>query len=240
MGIFTKKEVCPLCGRTIRGDVRYRIKDNVEICKNCSSEIAMDAAMIPNMSVDEMKAHLAYREENKKKMENFQTAWNAEAGAYILRADNVQCLWYCTNNRSDRNPPLFEFEELKSAVYLEDGEPAEELATGLKALFAERTAPELVQSMKVEIEIDNPYIHKINIETVGPGKGMTTGTMQYKMNRRAIQKMMNVLLSIQRFAEGDTENLPAMDDMEEIPDVYPDGQQASDDADPIPGGNDEQ
>ncbi len=200
MAFISKKGICPVCGRPIRGDVRIKIKDNIELCKTCSSEIEMDSAMIPNQSLEDIKTHLAYRKENRKKMEQFKRTWGAEAGPYILRADKDLRLWYCTNDRTDRNPPLFAFKDLISAVYLEDGEPAEELETGIKSLFAERTAPTLVQSMKIVIDVDNYYIHQIVDETLAPGTGMTTGTMQYKKNRKDIQDMMECLRNIQETA----------------------------------------
>ncbi len=200
MAIFSRKKVCPICGRAIKGDVLIRIKDNVELCKVCSSQINMDSSMIPNQTVDDIKEHLAYRAENQRKMEQFNSDWSASAGPYILRADEKLMLWYCTNNRSDKNPPLFNFDDLKSAVYLENGEPAEELQTGLKSLFGERKAPTLINSMKIIIELDNPYTHEIVAETLGTGKGMTTGTVQYKMQRKSIHEMMECLESIQNFS----------------------------------------
>ncbi len=213
MAIIPKKEICPVCGRPIRGDVRIKIKDNVELCKVCSSEIEMDSAMIPTQSVEDIKRHLAYRKENRQKMEQFKMTFGAEAGAYILRADQTMRLWYCTNERGDRNPPLFAFEALTSAVYLEDGEPAEDIVTGFKSLFGEKTAPTLVQSMKISIDLDDPYIHQIVIETVAPGTGMTTGTMQYKMNRKNIQDFMGCLEKIRQIAL----EPPVVEDVEVIP-----------------------
>ncbi|MCC8140924.1 MAG: hypothetical protein LIO56_00035 [Lachnospiraceae bacterium] len=204
MGIFSKKEICPICGRPIKGDVRIKIKDNVELCQVCSSEIEMDAAMIPNMTVEDIKEHLAYRKENQQAMEQFKATRSADAGSYKLRADDCMRLWYCTNDRSDRNPPLFKYSELKSAGYLEDGMEAEELKSGLKArLSAEKTAPKLVQSMKIVIELDNPEIHRISAEPLKTGEGMTTGTMQYKRNRKDIQDMMECLATIQQNAAYD-------------------------------------
>ncbi len=197
MGVFSRKQICPICGRPIRGDVRIKIKDNIELCKACSSEIEMDSSLLATQTVEDIKQHLAYRKANKEKMEKFHVTTSAEAGSFVLRGDINQGVWYCTNDKTDRNPPLFGFEELKSAVYLEDGEPAQELKTGLKSLFGEKSAPTLVQSMKIVIEVDNPYFHEIVVETIQPGRGMTTGTMQYKLNRRAIQGMMECLLAIQ-------------------------------------------
>ncbi len=219
MSVIPKKSVCPVCGRTIRGDVRIKIKDNIELCKTCSSEIEMDSAMIPNQSVDDIKAHLEYRKKNREKMEQFKMTWCADAGTYILRADTSMRLWYCTNERGDRNPPLFAFSDLKSAVYLEDGEPAEELQTGLKSMFGERTAPTLVQSMKIIIDVDNYYIHQIVIETIPPGTGMTTGTREYKKNRKDIQDMMVCLENIQRYAlTPEVEDIPETE-LEQIPEA---------------------
>ena len=37
MGLFGSKEVCPVCGKRIRGDVLVKIKDNVPLCRECSA-----------------------------------------------------------------------------------------------------------------------------------------------------------------------------------------------------------
>ncbi len=196
MGIFSKKEVCPVCGRTIRGDVRTKIKDNVELCPNCSAQIEMDAALLPTMTPEDIKAHLAYREENRQMMGEFTKTRSAEAGSYRLRVDEERQLWYFTNDRRDSNPPLFSFSAVKTAVYLENGEPAEDLQTGLKGLF-EKQAPVLVNSMQIRIEVENPYFHEIVAETLGAGEGVTSGTMQYKMKRRAIRDVMDLFAMMQ-------------------------------------------
>ncbi len=196
MGIFSKKEVCPVCGRAMRGDVRIKIKDNVEVCSNCSAQIEMDATLLPTMTAEDIKAHLKYREENRRMMEEFTKTQSAEAGSYRLRVDEERRLWYFTNNRKDSNPPLYSFSALKTAVYLENGEPAEDLQTGLKGLLEKQT-PVLVSSMLIRIEVENPYIHEMVAETLKTGEGVTAGTMQYKMKRRAIREMMDLFALIQ-------------------------------------------
>ena len=45
MGLFGSKEVCPVCGKRIRGDVLVKIKDNVPLCRECSAMVNMDAAV---------------------------------------------------------------------------------------------------------------------------------------------------------------------------------------------------
>ncbi len=200
MPLFSTKGVCPVCGRKIRGDVRIKIKDNVEICSTCGAQIEMDASLLPTMTVEDIRTHLAYREENRAKMEQFTKTKSAEVGAYRLRVDENMGLWYCSNDRRDSNPPLFAFEELRSAVYTENGERVEDIQTGLKALL-ERQAPELINSMKIRIEVDNPYFHEIVVEALGPGEGVTSGTMQYKMKRHTIHGMLDILAQIRLGAD---------------------------------------
>ena len=112
MGLFGSKEVCPVCGKRIRGDVLVKIKDNVPLCRECSAMVNMDAALIPLQSAEDMKRHLAYRERNLEKYERFHTTLEAKAGLSLLCVDEVQMLWYCIRNRREKNPPLFDYGEI--------------------------------------------------------------------------------------------------------------------------------
>ncbi len=202
MGLFGKKVVCPICGNKIKGDVLITIKDNVPLCKSCSAQVNMDNSMLHEQTVEDMRTHLRYREDNQRKFDNFETAWSATAGAFKLYADKGQRLWYCTSNKKDKNPPLFGFDELESMVYLEDGgEPAEELKTGLGALFGGKSEVRTINSMQVRIKVDNPYHKEIVAEVLNQEESVQTGTMTYKKYRKALQGMVDILTSIKGYVE---------------------------------------
>lgn len=207
MGLFGRKEVCPVCGKKIKGDVLVRIKDNVPLCRECSAMVNMDAALIPCQTVEDMKEHLDYRARNLEKFERFQTTWEAKAGSSLFCIDEVQKIWYCTWNRRDKNPPVFTYEEISGFQYLEDGQPVDwkEKKGGLGALFREKKEPVMLHSMKVHIDLDNPYTKSVNIEVVPQNEEVKSGSLAYKADRRALEKILEVLEGMRESAEDITE-----------------------------------
>ena len=199
MGLFGSKEVCPVCGKRIRGDVLIRSKDNVPLCRECSARVNMDAALIPRQSGEDMKRHLEYRARNLEKFERFQATLEAKAGASLLCVDEVQKLWYCTKSRRDKNPPIFQYGEIADFQYLEDGQPVEEEEK--KGVFdtlfgGKKEEPVILHSMKVHIDLNNPYTKSIDIETVSMNDEVKSGSLGYKANRRALEKITEILRGI--------------------------------------------
>jgi len=204
MGLFSKKDVCPVCGRKIKGEVHVKIRDNVSVCQNCSAMINMDAAMIPNQTVEDIKEHLKYREKNLEKFIRFESTQEAKAGTTILYVDEPAKLWYCTRNKKEKNPPIFMYGELSGVQYLEDGQPIEnEEKTGLLgSLFSDKAESKAIHSMKLRIELSNPYVKTVDIEMIAPNNEVKTGTITYKSNRRALEKVREILSGIQANQQG--------------------------------------
>ncbi|MCD8152360.1 MAG: DUF4428 domain-containing protein, partial [Clostridiales bacterium] len=71
MGLFGKKELCPVCGKKVKGDLALKIKDNVVLCQSCSAQVNMDAALIPLQTVEDIRQHLVYREQNQDMVDRF-------------------------------------------------------------------------------------------------------------------------------------------------------------------------
>ena len=204
MGLFGSKEVCPVCGKRIRGDVLVKIKDNVPLCRECSAMVNMDAALIPLQSAEDMKRHLAYRERNLEKYERFHTTLEAKAGLSLLCVDEVQMLWYCIRNRREKNPPLFDYGEILDFQYLEDGQPVEEEEK--KGVFGtlfggKKEEAAMLHSMKVHIVLDNPYTKTIDLEMIAANDGVRSGSLGYKANRKALDRVMDILKRITGIAE---------------------------------------
>lgn len=221
MGLFTKKEVCPICGTKLKGDLLLKIKDNVTLCKNCTAAVNMESSMVAQQSVDDIRRHLAYREENKKKYDVFQSNLDIKVGAYVFKTDETQHLWYCTSNKKDKNPPLFLYSEIVGCQYTENGEPPveEEKKSGLRALFGEKKEPVSIRSMKLHICLDNPYIQNIYIEMMELNDEIKSDSMKYKSNRKAAAKVMEALEGmrqcdqrIQLAAAQKAKQIPQMDE----------------------------
>jgi len=195
MGFFTKKEVCPVCGKKIKGDVIIKIKDNVPLCQACSAQINMDTALIAEQTPKDIREHLEYRRANQDRVDRFVNTWDERIGSSMICADESQRIWYCTRNKKDKNPPILNFDEVVSAVYLENDEPVEEEENKgiFGGLFGGKKEQKVLRSMKVRIEVNNPYTRCIDVEAVPQNDVIKTGTMSYKSNRRSFDRVMDMM-----------------------------------------------
>ena len=71
MGLFDKK-YCDICGEKI-GLLGNRKLENGNLCKNCAKKLSPWFSDRRNSTVEEIKAQLAYREENQGKVAAFHT-----------------------------------------------------------------------------------------------------------------------------------------------------------------------
>ena len=67
MGLFDKK-YCDICGEKI-GLLGNRKLENGNLCKNCAKKLSPWFSDRRNSTVEEIKAQLAYREENQRSEE---------------------------------------------------------------------------------------------------------------------------------------------------------------------------
>ena len=71
MGLFDKK-YCDICGEKI-GLLGNRKLENGNLCKECAKKLSPWFSDRRNSTVEEIKAQLAYREENQQKVAAFHT-----------------------------------------------------------------------------------------------------------------------------------------------------------------------
>ena len=71
MGLFNKK-YCDICGEKI-GLLGNRKLENGNLCKNCAKKLSPWFSDRRSSTVEEIKAQLAYREENQQKVAAFHT-----------------------------------------------------------------------------------------------------------------------------------------------------------------------
>ena len=111
MGLFDKK-VCDFCGGGI-GLLGNRKLADGNMCKNCAAKISHYLTGRKEFTVQEMAEHLAYREANISRVQNFMvtTAIGKRTKVYI---DVNQCQWFITNydNYVSQNPDVFDFSQV--------------------------------------------------------------------------------------------------------------------------------
>ena len=67
MGLFHKKEACPVCGGEVKGLFHKKIGGKKALCKDCSAQVSMAKELLKDATPEFIKEHLEYRRENALK-----------------------------------------------------------------------------------------------------------------------------------------------------------------------------
>jgi len=117
MGLFGERDKCPVCGEPVPRLMARKIEGQA-ICKKCDKKMSMEEEMTVNLTLEDFKKHLAYREENARLHETFHATREVEfLWGKKLCIDDDQKLFYI--DQDDENPPIFKFKELKAFRYVE-------------------------------------------------------------------------------------------------------------------------
>ncbi len=131
MGFFDKK-YCDICGDKI-GLLGNRKLEDGNLCKDCAKQLSPFFDDRRNSTVDEIKEQLAYREENKLKVEQFNPT-KTIGGRNLICIDEDNKNWLYTSSRKwkDANPDIISFsqvtgchldiDENKREIYREDSQ----------------------------------------------------------------------------------------------------------------------
>ena len=108
MGLFDKK-YCDVCGEKI-GLLGNRKLEDGNLCKNCAAKLSPWFSERRHSTLSEIKEQLAYREENRKKVAQFQTTRSYGEEWKVLLDDNHRWMMV-TRSRDLReaNPDVLEF-----------------------------------------------------------------------------------------------------------------------------------
>lgn len=145
MGLFTKKEPCPVCGEDVKGLFLVKIGDKKVLCKSCSKQVSMNKELLKNATPEYIREHLAYRQKNAEKYNLLR--WDVQytnipglkfgvdpsAGFFYLAHDDLH---------AEDNPVVFSFDQLtgyelyRSSKKVDDADTAGEtsIETALSAM----------------------------------------------------------------------------------------------------------
>lgn len=111
MGLFDKK-YCDLCGEKIGLLGNRKLKDG-NMCKKCAKNISLYLTGRKQFTVEEMKEHLSYREENRQKLEKFSPTRTIGADTKLYIDDNSgQWLVSRYPRYKDHNPDILTFDQV--------------------------------------------------------------------------------------------------------------------------------
>jgi len=165
MALFDKKN-CDICGAKI-GMLGNRKLEDGNCCKDCAKQLSPWMTDRRRTTVEDIKAHLAYREENKRKLGQFNAAsivgenWKVMAdpnmGAFIVTRSN--------NWRAD-NPDIIPLSQVVSCE-VERKEHQKEIyqesQDGSKKSYIPRRY-EYTYDFEVRIQVNTPWFSEIEFK----------------------------------------------------------------------------
>lgn len=116
MGLFSKKEACPVCGGEVKGLFLTKIAGKKTLCKTCSKQVAMNKTLLETATPEFIKEHLEYRRRNAEKYasHNWTLKINSIPGLTFGLDEEGQALYMLHSDLSDdrENPVVFTFDQL--------------------------------------------------------------------------------------------------------------------------------
>lgn len=114
MGLFGKKEACPICGGEVKGLFNKKISGRQTLCKDCSAKVSMTKELQKAAVPEYIREHLAYREKNLMKYNALRWDVRYTARELSIGVDPVAgFLYIVTPDMDDKeNPVVFSFDQL--------------------------------------------------------------------------------------------------------------------------------
>ncbi|MDD4797201.1 MAG: DUF4428 domain-containing protein [Eubacteriales bacterium] len=196
MALFSKK-FCDLCGEKI-GLLGNRKLSDGNMCKDCAKGISPHLAGRRQLSVADMQAHLAYREENRQKLERFSpTRTIGSYGKLYLDDNNGWWLVSRLARYKDDNPDMLTFDQVTGCTVTVD-EDRDEIKRKLPDGKKESYNPPRYQyayDFKVEINVASPWFSEIALKVNNqPIQGR--GSTEYRNAERQAQEIRDALTQL--------------------------------------------
>lgn len=165
MGLFDKK-YCDICGEKI-GLLGNRKLEDGNLCKDCARKLSPFFNERRHSTVDEIKAQLAYREENEKLLDDFHPdkTYGSSTKVYVDTAARKFIVTYRSDWRS-ANPDLISFDMVKN-VQTDIDESRDELYYKDENGERKSYSPPRYQyeyAFNLKILVDSPYFDEISFE----------------------------------------------------------------------------
>lgn len=199
MGLFDKK-YCDFCGEKI-GLLGNRKLENGNMCKECAKQISPWLTGRKGYTVEEMKEHLAYREENKAKVKDFKVTRTMGLETKVM-LDEDKGLFLATNDKKDwreKNPDVLEFTQILGCNVIVDEQEYEIFREGKDGQQKSYNPPRYRRTyqFKVEVEVDHPWFSMINID-VERGSNVERRSAEYRQAEKACEEIKRVLNRMRR------------------------------------------
>ena len=168
MGILGKlfeKKVCDICGGEI-GMLGNRKLDDGNLCKNCAKELSPWFSDRRHSTVEEIRQQLAYREDNKKKVQMFQITRDFKgSNAHVFIDDQHGWFTIASRINVENNPDILELSQITSCRLDVEQERTEEFYEDKEGNEQSYDPPRYNYSYdyKVEIGVRAPWFNEMRI-----------------------------------------------------------------------------
>ena len=181
MGLFSKK-FCDVCGNKI-GLLGNRKLEDGNLCKDCAKKLSPWFSERRHSTLNEIKAQLDYREENKEKVAAFNTSKTlGNRTRLMIDAQNRRFMVAQTSNITTENPDVLDFSQARGCELVID-ESCDEIERELEDGSTVSYDPprfEYSYTMSVKIFVDHPYFDEMEFEIsdgyINTGEARMTGT----------------------------------------------------------------
>lgn len=175
MGLFTKKEPCPVCGGEVKGLFLTKIGDKKILCKKCSEPISMNKEPLETATPEFIREHLDYRRKNAEKYATLQwtTKFTMIPGLKVGIDEAGKAIYLVHYDLHDDqgNPVIFSFSQLTGYELLRRKTTVDDLeTTGAISLETGLTAVTgILKQMNKDESDDKEYDYfRLKLATTDP------------------------------------------------------------------------
>ena len=165
MGLFDKK-YCDICGEKI-GLLGNRKLENGNLCKNCAKKLSPWFSDRRSSTVEEIKAQLAYREENRQKVAAFHTTRTLGTNTKVLLDEDAgKFMVTRARDLQEANPDVLDFADV-TGCNLDIDESRSELKREDKDGKEVSYNPpryEYSYDFYITIFVNNPYFNEMRFQ----------------------------------------------------------------------------
>ena len=172
MGLFDnvfQKKICAVCGNEI-GLLGNRKLEDGNLCKHCAAKLSPFFSERRSSTVEEIKQQLAYREENKKALQNFHTTLTYGDYQKIHIDEELQAFVITSSsNLVDSNPDIISLSQVTGCELDIQENHSEEFSEDAEGKSISYNPPRYFYSYNFDItlHVNHPYFNEITVRLNG-------------------------------------------------------------------------
>ena len=201
MGLFDKK-YCDICGEKI-GLLGNRKLEDGNMCKECAKLLSPWMTDRRGSTVEEIKEHLAYREQNRSSVEAFNVTRVIGSGYTKIYFDEDASKWMVTGSRKwkEENPDILDFSQVTGCNLNIDENRSEIKRTDSQGNEVSYNPPryEYSYDFDVIIHVNSPWFSEIKFR-LNQGDIEGRGSVEYNQCMREGDEIKKLLSGLREQA----------------------------------------